>query len=225
MGEMIGVIAHQWKQPLNSFTLMMQDLKETFEHNELNQDFVDKTYEDSMKQIEFMSKTIDDFRNFFKSSKEVTEFNVVDAVNEVIRILSFQIKNSSIDINVERVKYSDLTVKGYRNEFMHVILNILTNSRDALLSRQQSGHHENRAISIVIKTEGANVVTDIMDTGGGIAPDILPKIFDAYFTTKGSGTGIGLYISKIIIENNMGGTISADNRSGGALFKISIPHS
>ncbi|MEO5358165.1 MAG: hybrid sensor histidine kinase/response regulator [Nitrospirae bacterium YQR-1] len=227
MGEMIGVIAHQWKQPLNSFALMMQDLKETFEHGELNQDFIDKTYEDSARQIEFMSKTIDDFRKFFKPSKEVTEFNVVDAVNEVIRILSSQIKNSSIDINVERVKYSDLTVRGYRNEFMHVILNIISNARDAIVARKHSGHSENRAISIVIKKEGANVVTDIMDTGGGIAPDILPKVFDAYFTTKGqsNGTGIGLYIAKIIIENNMGGTISADNRSCGAILKISIPHS
>ncbi|MBF0521001.1 MAG: response regulator [Nitrospirae bacterium] len=224
MGEMLGVIAHQWKQPLNSFALLVQDLRDSFSAGQLNQNYIDINVEESMRQIGFMAKTIDDFRKFFMPSKKMTEFNVVEAINEVIRILSSQIKNSSIKITVESIGNSKLTVTGYRNEFMHVILNILSNSRDAILARGKSGE---RAISIVINTDGSSVVTEIQDTGGGIPEDILSKVFDAYFTTKeqSDGTGIGLYISKIIIESNMRGTISAENRGGGALFKISIPHS
>ncbi len=227
MGEMIGVIAHQWRQPLTALGLIVQDIKDAYNHGELDRKYLSNNVQEAVAQIHFMSKTIDDFRNFFKPTIEETYFPVDTAIKEVIALLSSQL--GSADINVELVieENVSLGIKGYLNEFMQVIMNLLHNSRDAVLElknrRRQS--YINKPITISVCNRGNKIVVSIGDHGGGIAKDIIDRIFEPYFTTKeeGKGTGVGLYMSKVIIENNMRGKLYVDNISDGALFTIELP--
>ncbi|MBF0317631.1 MAG: PAS domain S-box protein [Nitrospirae bacterium] len=222
MGEMIGAIAHQWRQPLNGLGLMIQDVIDAYEYGELNKVYLDNFTSDAVKQINFMAQTIDDFRNFFKPSKEKAEFSIVGAIKQVMDIVQtlFYTHNISVGIKGEE----EITITGYRNEFMQVILNIINNARDAILEvREHKGTHDG-LISIDIRRDNAVVSIEIKDNGGGIPDDVKDRLFEPYFTTKGEGhgTGIGLYLSRVIIEENMGGRLCVDNDADGAVFTIEV---
>jgi PAS domain S-box-containing protein len=217
MGEMIGAIAHQWRQPLNALGLMIQDLKSAYEYGEFNEAYLAEMIERSMGQIHFMSSTIDSFRSFFKPSKEKEFFSLSAAAEDVLSMLSTQLKNNNIKVILELDEHNSDVVYGFKNEFKQVVLNILSNAKDAILDKNNSG-----TIYIGSKIKNKNVHLSFLDTGGGIADDVIDKVFEPYFSTKeqGKGTGIGLYMSKIIIEEHMGGKLLVKNKNGGALFEI-----
>jgi len=218
MGEMINNIAHQWRQPINNLGLIVQNLKLTFEAGELTEEEMTTDVGNAMDTIMFMSRTIDDFRNFFRNDKEKQLFSLNAMVERSIEFLSASLRNLYITVDLE-VKDSIMAV-GYPNEYSQVLLNILSNSKDVL--------EELRVVSprirIRVFRENGNAVVTVWDNGGGIDEQVLPRIFDPYFSTKeqGKGTGIGLYMSKVIIEKNMGGNIAAHNTDGGVEFRIEI---
>lgn len=178
-----------------------------------------------MNQIKFMSKTIDDFRNFFGPDKQKITFDVIKAVEEVLSILNAMLKNNSIDVKVE-CKQSRLLVDGYPNEFKQVVLNIIDNGKDAIIGRRDKGFikDEHGMIGIELNSENSKAIIKISDNGGGIPEKIIDRIFEPYFSTReeGKGTGIGLYMSKMIIESSMGGRIYAENVENGAMFTIEL---
>ena len=218
MGEMINNIAHQWRQPLNNLGLITQNLKFSFEMGQLTIEEMTIENDKAMETILFMSRTIDDFRNFYRDDKQKVVISVIDLLNSTLAFVSasFQHLNISMDIEAQ----DTVTAFGYPNEYSQVILNILNNAKDVLLERMVA------APSIRIRAFGEeerSVVT-IWDNGGGIDEEILARIFDPYFSTKevGKGTGIGLYMSKVIIEQNMGGLLAVRNIDGGAEFRIEL---
>jgi len=217
MGEMIGNIAHQWRQPLNALGLLLNNIKDADEFGELDSAYISDSVGKGRQLINKMSTTIDDFRNFFKPNKEKTAFSLKLAVQETLEILSASLKNNNISVHLEGEM--DVVAYGFPNEFFQVMLNILNNAKDALLANNV----RRGEIHIVVSQRGDSAEVAIRDNAGGIPAHILPKVFDPYFTTREKGTGIGLYMSKMIIENNMGGRLDARNCDGGAEFLISCP--
>ncbi len=217
IGEMIGNIAHQWRQPINALTLLLANIKDAYEFNELDQDYLDKTVKKGQTIIQRMSTTIDDFRNFFKPNKEKTRFSVNEAVADALSILEAAFKNGNITVALDAAE--EVTAYGYRNEYSQVLLNLLSNAKEAIQERNALGGE----IHVSVSVNNGHAEVTVEDNAGGIPADILPRIFDPYFTTKEKGTGIGLYMSKMIIEHSMDGTIAVDNGPGGACFAVTTP--
>ncbi len=219
MGEMIGNIAHQWRQPLNALGLLMQNLYYSFESDELDLEQMERSMEKGQKLMQNMSKTIDDFRDFFKPNKEIEHFSVSSAINSAVELVSASYKNHNIEL--KQLLDESLMLDGYPNEFAQVLLNILSNAKDAL----DVNSIEDAYVHIKCHSTDDAVIVEITDNAGGIDEKIVEKIFDPYFTTKHQdvGTGIGLYMSKMIIENNMHGKITVINMEKGAKFTISMP--
>ncbi len=219
MGDMIGAIAHQWRQPLNALGLYIQDVPSAYKSGELDQAYLDNFKAESMNIVQAMSRTIDDFRNFFAPNKKKESFCVEDALTETLRIVSVQMNNYFIDIRFEHDGRNYIT--GYKNELEQVFLNILSNAKDALLEVNPASKF------ISIKVEGVEDYVNIVfeDSAGGIKDDIIERIFEPYFTTKeqGKGTGIGLYMSRQIIERHLFGKLSVTNGAYGARFFIQLP--
>ena len=218
MGEMIGNIAHQWRQPLNALGLKVQQLLLNYDLGEFTREYLGKSVLQSMEIIRHMSQTIDDFRNYFRPDKEKVEFKVHEAIANTLSLIEDSFKYMHIGIEV--VEKDDPVIFGYRNEFAQALLNILNNARDALTE----GNTDDPRVTITICGEGDRAVVTISDNAGGIPEDIMDKIFDPYFTTKGpqAGTGVGLFMSKAIIEKNMGGRLAARNIANGAEFRIEV---
>ena len=218
MGEMIGNIAHQWRQPLNNLGLVIQQLPFYQEVGELSGEFLEKSVSQAMDLILHMSKTIDDFRNYFRPDKEKIEFRVRDTIDSTLSLIMDSFRNRHIAVEV--ISRNDPVIYGYRNEFSQVLLNILNNARDILTERAIN----DPKVLITIATKGGKAIVAIADNAGGIPDAIRGKIFDPYFTTKDpqSGTGVGLFMSKTIIEKNMGGKLSGRNIAGGAEFRIEV---
>ena len=217
MGEMINNIAHQWRQPLNLLGLHIQSLSLFYGTDSFSREFLEKTVSDSMTLTRHMSQTIDDFSNFFKPDKEKTDFNVNQAIRQTINLVEDGFKQNQIKIITEIDV--DAWLYGYPNEFSQVILNVLQNARDALVEREVT----DKLISIAASVANGKTVITIADNAGGIREDIIDRIFEPYFSTKGvQGTGIGLFMSKSIIETNMGGSITVSNSAAGAVFRIEV---
>jgi PAS domain S-box-containing protein len=218
MGEMLGNIAHQWRQPLNTLGLLVQDLSLSFELGDYTKEQLNATVTKAMQVISHMSRTIDDFRHFFRPGKEKVEFLASRVVADTLSLIegSFQTVDTGMDISVETT--GERAIYGYPNEFSQVLINILLNARDALASRNPAAPR----ITIRIEEQAGRTVVTVRDNGGGIPEDIMDRIFDPYFTTKGpaKGTGLGLFMSKTIIEKNMGGSLRASNTDEGAEFRI-----
>ncbi|GFO53076.1 hypothetical protein GMSM_00830 [Geomonas sp. Red276] len=218
MGEMIGNIAHQWRQPLNSLGLLIQQLPLCLARGALTNEVLDETTAKAMALIRHMSKTIDGFRNFFSPDKEKELFRGSELLAKAVTIVeaAFMELNLVIEVKADQ----EVEIYGYPNEFSQVILNILVNAKDAILERRI----ERPWVSVNLFRESGKTVLTISDNAGGITPDILDKIFDPYFTTKGpdKGTGIGLFMSKTIIEKNMNGKLTVSNTEDGAQFRIEV---
>lgn len=216
MGEMIGNIAHQWRQPLNLLGLTVQQLQLYYDLGDFDRTLLVENVEKSMELINHMSRTIDDFRNFFKPEKEKVEFKVQNSIAQAMSLLEGQ----NAQISVELIAKDDPVIWGYPNEFAQVILNILVNAKDALTEREI----DNPEITITISSEDSCATVTVADNAEGIPEEIIDKIFEPYFTTKGpqAGTGVGLFMSKVIIEKNMGGRLSVRNKANGAEFRIEV---
>jgi len=218
MGEMIGNIAHQWRQPLNILALQVQQLLMLYDYGKFTRELLNNNVSKSMELIQHMSGTIDDFRNYFRPDKAKIAFEVSEVITNTLSLIEDSFRNEQIRIEV--MKNDDPVITGYRNEFAQVILNILDNAKHILLERDISDPR----VTISLCTEGDRAVVSIADNAGGIPTEIMGKIFDPYFTTKGpqAGTGVGLFMSKSIIEKNMGGRLTVRNTADGAEFRIEV---
>jgi len=222
MGEMISAIAHQWRQPLNILALYVQDVSGAYEMGEIDEDYVNKMVSNSMKQIDFMSSTIDDFRSFFTPNKNKEQFSIVQQLNKTIDLLRPQLKAHNITIELSD---TDCEIFGYPNEFQQVALNLINNAKDAILDKQKENNELKGVITISGEKIDSDFVLSFLDNGTGIKEEILQKVFEPYFTTKfpQNGTGVGLYMAKEIIERHYYGSISVANKNDGAEFLIRIP--
>jgi len=220
MGEMIGNIAHQWRQPLNTLGLHAQMLGVFYGSPSFNKEFLDNSTAKTMEIIKHMSETIDDFRDYFKPEKEKADFSVIEAIKNTMSLLEGNFHNPKITIDI--VDHGNPIINGYQNEFAQVILNILNNARDAIIEREIT----DARVTIMICSENNCAVVTVADNAGGIPDEVIKKVFDPYFTTKGPqvGTGIGLFMSKTIIEKNMGGRLTVRNTDIGAEFRIEVDH-
>jgi len=221
MGEMIANIAHQWRQPLSELNITLYKMKKSCQPQDDNlaNDFND-SYLHAKKIISKMSETIEDFRNFFNPSRESELFSLNTVAQEAVDIMQGTLKKNEVHISLE-IKH-DTEVKGYFNEFSQVLINLINNAIDAF----SHNNIKNRLIYIEIDTSmQGDAIIKICDNAGGIDSAILDKIFEPYFTTKhaSAGTGLGLYMSKMIIKNSMQGSIVAYNSDNGVCFKITIP--
>lgn len=218
MGEMINNIAHQWRQPLNNIGLIIQNLQFSFEDGSITHEELKKEIGTTMDVIMQMSRTIDDFRNFFREDEQKTSFSVSQTVHGAIRFVSAALSSNGFQVEIEDDQ--NITAIGYQNEYAQVLLNILSNSRKTSIER----HITAPRIHIRITGENGRSVLAVRDNCGGIAEDILPKIFDPYFTTRApdKGSGIGLYMAKVIIEQNMGGRLTAHNTGDGVEFRVEV---
>ena len=218
MGEMIGNIAHQWRQPLNALGLFTQRIGFFYGTPNFNKEMLDTSIAKSMEIIQHMSKTIDDFKDYFKPDKEKADFRVGDAVNNTMSLLEGSFQHPRIRITIEAK--DNPVINGFQNEFAQVLLNILINARDAILEREIV----DAEVTITISSEEGCAIVTIADNAGGIPDAIVDKVFDPYFTTKGpqKGTGVGLFMSKAIIEKNMGGKLTVRNTDTGAEFRIEV---
>jgi len=218
MGEMLENISHQWKQPLHKLSLVMQNFYFRHKLEGSSEEELEKFNKQSSILLNYMSNTIDDFRNFFSPQKEKETFDIDENIQKVLSILSSSIDEQEIQIDINSKNSSK--VKGYPNEFGQVLLNLFSNSKDAfVLNRIQD-----KKIKIDISETDDKIMVSFLDNAGGIPVKILPKVFDPYFSTKGlkEGSGIGLYMSKMIIENSMHGQFSVNNLDQGAEFTIAL---
>ncbi|MFV0482412.1 MAG: sensor histidine kinase [Campylobacteraceae bacterium] len=227
LGEMLQNIAHQWRQPLGAIMMIIQSFEIKSRSGKLTPEFITSRVEDAQVLAKNMSETLDDFRTFFNPNKSKKEFSLKDVINKSIDLNRYPLEKEHIDLHVSRFK--DVKFYGFKNELTHVLLNLINNAKDALLSRS-----ENRKIWIMVKFDDENITIQILDNAGGVNPEIITRIFDPYFTTKHQsvGTGIGLYMCKQIIEEHMNGVIYCENvkhRLGTAtmfncaMFVIKIP--
>ena len=218
MGEMIGNIAHQWRQPLNNIALIIQNIQIQYESGSLPREEMDSDIHDAMEILLQMSRKIDDLRNFFRVDKEKEGFFINKVVSRALELVTPTLGSHKIKVEIE--SDDEVTAIGYQNEYAQVLFNIISNSREAALERNISTPR----ILIRITRENGCSVLYVRDNCGGIPEDILLKIFDPYFTTRGPdrGTGIGLYMSKMIIEQNMAGHLTARNVDGGAEFRVEV---
>ncbi|MFH0783997.1 MAG: cache domain-containing protein [Pseudomonadota bacterium] len=226
VGEMLGAIAHQWRQPLNTLSTYISSLQAAHYNSMLSKDIIERVVTGAGDQIAFMSKTIDDFRNFFKPSKTKGPVDILKAVISAVKLMEAQMRHNSITLTVTNMTGTNsLIVFGYQGEFIHVLVNILANAKEAIIENiGRTRASTTRSIAIVVSGNDDAAIIEIIDSGGGIPEHLLPKIFNPYYTTKGtsSGTGMGLYMSKMIVEKEMGGELRAENTVGGARFMITL---
>ena len=220
MGEMISMIAHQWRQPITTISMSANNIILDIELEETNENSLKKQSENILKQTEHLSKTIDDFRDFFKIDKVISEINLVDIIKNVLKIIEASLKSNNIELKFNN--QSTIQIYGYKRELMQVLINLINNSKDSILTKNS----KDGVIDIDIFNDDKFININICDNGTGINNETLNKIFEPYFTTKGesNGTGLGLYMSKVIIEEHFKGTIKAfNNKNEGACFEIKIP--
>ncbi|QOY51039.1 ATP-binding protein [Candidatus Sulfurimonas baltica] len=218
MGEMIGMIAHQWRQPLSVISMTANNIYLDIELGEFNETKAQEYSKNIMKHTKHLSDTIDDFRNFFKPDKAISVVKLKDILEKTYVIINDSLVNNNIKINT--VYESDSEVEAYPRELMQVFVNIINNAKDAL-----SIHHNDEAtINIKVYEDEKYVNTEICDNGIGIDEKILSKIFNPYFSTKNekNGTGLGLYMSKMIIENHLHGVIEVINKDNGTCFRVRL---
>ena len=221
MGEMIGNIAHQWRQPLNALGLLLYNIKDAYRFNKLDADYLEQAVADGNRMVQKMSTTISDFSNFFRPDKEIVVFSALKQIKEAIVLVESSFLNSNISIHIDAQQ--DLNLMGFPNEYSQVLLNLLSNAKEAILAHNQPHRPTCGRVDIVLSEQNRQGCVTVRDNGGGIPAEILNRIFDPYFSTKESGTGIGLYMSKMIIERNMKGGITARNIEGGAEFIVASP--
>jgi signal transduction histidine kinase len=218
IGEMVGNISHQWKQPLNTINLILTNLYEEYKYQELDEKEFEKTINTLRKIVDNMADTIKDFTDFLKPSKENTKFDLAESIHLVLDLMEVSLKYNQISIKVDLEP--DIRIMGLHNEFAHVLFNVLNNARDAIVESKV----EDKYISIRTFSKDKEVIIEIHNTGNQIPDETLEKLFQPYFTTKGDkdGTGVGLYISRIIVEQRMNGKINLENVEDGVCCRIML---
>ncbi len=222
MGEMIGMIAHQWRQPLAAMKALMIKMSFKKELGQLDDDTWEKSIDKHDELLQYMTQTIDDFKDFFKGSAKFREENISEIIQRPYRLVESLFKNNSVffDIEFEDEILENENISTVKSKLDQVIMNIYKNSLDIFIEKKI----EEATIKVICYKDEKYIVFKICDNAGGIPEDILEKIFDPYFSTKGdNGTGIGLYMSKVIVENHLKGKLEAFNENSGACFIIKLP--
>jgi C4-dicarboxylate-specific signal transduction histidine kinase len=217
LGQMMANIAHQWRQPLTELNLSLYNLKNAAAEHDMHK--VSSIHGEAKKVIQTMSQTIDDFQNFFKPGKEKELFSPKDSLENALAILTKAFNKESICL--EQEIDDTVMIVGIQNELTQVLINLLQNSKDALISHTTT----NRSVIVRISQDGENALILVQDNAGGIPDDVSGKIFEPYFTTKhtSQGTGLGLFMSKLIIEKSLNGVLNFYNTKDGACFTVTIP--
>ncbi len=217
-GDLIGIIVHQLKQPLNSINLGIGVVEDDLICGTMTRESLEDNLNKIIKKISFMTTSIDNLRSFFSPYRKSKEFSLKEAIYGVIFLLELQMRELKIQLDMD-IK-DDININGYENDFQQVVMNILNNAKEVLTEK----NIKDPAIKITLEKNNDLFLISLSDNGGGIEEKIREKIFDKYFTTKGEeGTGIGLYLSKKIIEENFAGTLNVKNTEEGAVFTIEIP--
>ena len=219
MGDMLSMIAHQWRQPLNQMSYVVMNIESAYEYDELTKEYLDTKVKEANELLEFMSVTIDDFKNYFSPDKEKSSVLVEDVINQALSLIKKTLESENIQTLCEYKANKEVSI--YKNEFIQVLLNLIKNARDVLRDLDV----ENPQIIIRTSIENDKILVEVIDNGKGIKEELQSKIFEPYFSTKDekNGTGLGLYMSKMIIEGHLGGKLSASNTDDGANFTITLP--
>jgi len=218
MGEMIGMIAHQWRQPLTGIGMTVDNLKLDIELESIDEKQWDENLDLIKTQIHYLSHTIDDFRNFFKSNQKPQEINIGKFLDETLQIATTHMKQKGISI--QRSYDESMSLKTFRNDLMQVVLNLIKNASDAIIENDI----KDGEIKVSCATEKGLIKIEIADNAGGIPDEIVDKIYDPYFSTKDekNGTGLGLYMSKMIVEDHLQGKLDLVTDNKGSRFIITI---
>jgi PAS domain S-box-containing protein len=222
LGEMFDNIAHQWRQPIGAINNAIINAEFALELGGMSDDMLSETFNNISTYTSFLSSTIDDFRNFSNPDKEKVRFSPHTVIRQTLGILQGSFDDNGIFVTyIPTLQEQELVLFGASGELSQVVLNILGNARDVLRDKGTLEAY----VSIKLYTNDKEMIIEIADNGGGIPPEVLPKIFDPYFSTKNKaqGTGIGLYMSKTIIEKHYKGKLEAKNSEEGAIFTIRIP--
>lgn len=219
MGEMIEQIAHQWRQPLNTLALINQDMYVKHKLGKCDDTCFDESHQNIDHHLQYLSKTIDDFRNFYKTDKSKSLENIGDLAAEALKLSEIFLKFAKIKTTLNITTTQRVNIA--KNEMIQVLMNLIKNAHDAILEQKI----KEGAITIDIERSDHGIKISVRDNAGGIAPNVIEKIFDIYFTTKDpeEGSGLGLHMSKYIIEESFGGNIWVENINGGACFIIVLP--
>jgi len=213
------MIAHQWRQPLSVIGMVANNMLIDIDLNDFESKKAEKYSQDILEQTEHLSDTINDFRNFFKPDKEAVIIEILTVITGTYSIVKSLLKNNNIEFKTSFETHSKVYV--FERELIQVFINIINNAKDALVEN----HIENAWIDIKIYDDEKYVNTEVCDNGGGIDNSVIENIFDPYFTTKDdkNGTGLGLYMSKMIIEEHLHGIIEANNTDTGTCVKVRLP--
>lgn len=217
MGEMIGNIAHQWRQPLNTLGMVLANLRDAQDDGRLSTAGLHDGVAQCGRLIRQMSDTISDFTEFFRPDKEPLTFLVRDQVVEAVDLVAASFRHHGIAVAIEGG--AGLTSTGFPNEYSQVVLNLLSNARDAVTGRAPG----DRRVAIEISSDGEWCRVTVSDNGGGVTLDPVERVFEPYVTTKVGGTGLGLYMSKMIVERSLGGRLTVANGPDGAAFTLTTP--
>lgn len=240
MGEMVGAIAHQWRQPLNSIGFIVQDMVSAYKHNELNEEYINEIKKEMMEQLHYMSDTIDEFRTFFKKDEPLKEFNLLNTILEVERLYKAQLTAHKLKLNIKVLNKSLNTIskeekflfniKGQEGQLKQVIINLISNVKDIVESNKNLSSVQKEILIgfDLLENEFKIYFEDLV---GGIPGSIMKRIFEPYFTTKDMGTGLGLYICKTICNKSLKGKIEYKKRKVkvdntnylGSTFIITLP--
>jgi PAS domain S-box-containing protein len=242
MGLMINAIAHRWRQPINALIFFVQDILDTYESGELTAEYI-KSFESVCKELIIqMSKTIDDFRTFYAPDKTPVKFSLTKEIVTLMQLLREQLLDKEINyfivckcgegqidctdgLDEAGCESRNLVISGYLDEFKQVLINIIYNSVDAIEDNRRKGAIEKGTIKIILEKDKGNAIIRIMDNGTGIPDDSFGKVFEPYFSTKkeGHGNGLGLYMTKMVMEKHNQGKVRAYNSDMGAVIEISVP--
>lgn len=219
MGEMIDAVAHQWKQPLNIINMRIDMLRYDYEDNNINKEYCEKLSSDIISQTSHMQNTLDEFRTFLRPDKQKKAFSIPLIIDKVLLLVKDEMLKYKIEI--EKDIEENIEIDGIENEFKHLILNLISNSKDAFVEN----NIDNRKIRFKLYKNENKVILEISDNAGGIPKHIIDNIFEANVTSKseGKGTGIGLYMSSQIIKKHNGG-ISVKNVENGSMFTVNIKY-
>ena len=219
MGEMISMIAHQWRQPLSLINTIIASLQLKQELQTLTQDTMRNSFEKIEKTVYFLSETINDFRDYFRPNKTIADVNLSELFHKSIYFMTNEITQS--DIKYETNIDTNIVIETYKNELLQCIINIIKNSLDAFMETQ----HKNKKITISTKKYKKHILITIEDNAGGIPKNILGKIFEPYFSTKSkNGTGLGLYMCKTIINEHLDGKITVKSTNNSTITLMELPY-